>query len=803
MFNNLALLASEICETPVAHISLIDERRQWLKAHVGFAEIELPLHESFCRHAALGAGLFVVRDACRDPRFADHRLVVEEPHVRFYAGAPLIAPGGIPLGAICAIDFRPRGLSRGQGSALRSLARQTVALLELRRLERLSKRRAAPKTLMGRCRRSRDLIGAVAEIAAVALDAEGMLNDALGVVCQAIGARIGHVWIPDSHLHGSAAPLHVRHVHDDALAITLEQPGAADDSSSLWASLLRDVPMSITEIPSDYLQVADVVVPMPGRGLPGLLGLYHPQAITLGPDLRAALKQVGALIGQAMQRLHSQTVLQLSETYFRHLVEDALDLITVLDPEGIIQFESHSITEQLGWAPEDILGHNAFEFVHPDDCTAVLAAFSESLRVEGPTPILCFRFRHKNGSYCTLEGRGNNLLNDPSVRGVVFSSRNITEKRRLEQQFGQLAGGIAHDFNNLLSVIVGYSSKAEAHPQADAKLKAAVEQIQRASERAAGLTGQLLAFTGRQILQPRILCLDELLTESEPGWSLLLGSRMRLKLRTGAAGACVDADVTQIDMVMRHLVLNARDALEPGGEVVIESRTVKIDGVSKVNVPPLAPGDYCLIEVRDNGSGMSPEVCSRVFEPYFTTKPLGKGSGMGLATCQGILKQSGGGIAIQSVLERGTSASLYLPLAARGMVEGTDNAAPLRPRADGRPTVLFAEDEEALREFGVSILEEMGCRVLAGENGRAALELLDAEPGSRVDLLLTDIVMPEMDGKQLADIVRARHPAMPILFCSGYAHDPTFYAGLPPGASFLPKPYSAAMLSETVRRTLP
>ena len=501
-FDDLTQLVAAICEAPIAQINLIDDHRQFTKAGVGFYEIALPLDVSFCRHALASRNLLIIHDATCDPRFRENRLVLGDPGIRFYAGAPLITEQGVPLGAICAIDFRPRRLTRAQAVALRALARQTVALLELRRLERQSKTRALPKATVGRSRRSRALLGAVAEITARAADPESMLKAALRVICQETGASIGHGWIPDANSDGS--PLHVRHSTEGPPAPAPIPPeNFLNDPSAGWASLLRDIPLGITDIPSEYAQVAAVVVPMPGRGLPGLLGLYHSRPIGLGLDLRAALKQAGVLLGQAVQRQHSQTLLQLSEKYFRHLVEDALDLITVLDGEGIIRFESHSLADQLGWEPDEILGHSAFEFVHPEDCQAVLSAFAESLRTEGPTPLLCFRFRHKEGMYCTLEGRGNNLLSDPSVRGIVFSSRNITAKKRLEEQFGQLAGGIAHDFNNLLSVIVGYSSKAEAHPQADAKLKAAVEQIQRASERAAGLTGQLLAFTGRQVLQPR------------------------------------------------------------------------------------------------------------------------------------------------------------------------------------------------------------------------------------------------------------------------------------------------------------
>jgi PAS domain S-box-containing protein len=815
-FDGLTRFASSICEAEIACISLLDGRRQWLKSCVGTDAAETPIELTFCAHSLESDAVMVVEDASRDSRFRENPMVTGKQHIRFYAGAPLITEAGVPLGAICVLDRAPRSLTKTQERALQLLAGQTMTLLEKRRLSPPACDTSGIETPAARIQRCVRILEEVSEIAGSTSDANTMLEQALYAICSQTGWSIGHAWLPDQRLPDRCKPLHIwradreRRMRSYRAIITgdedacrmgmlgqvMETRSAAAQPASQW-SPWRPQYLALKEEKMAW----GVALPIVGRETWGALEFFS--ACDAPPDAEFCefLTTVGRTLGRGIERQRSLAALKLSEAYFRHLTEESLDLVTVLDARGMIRYESRSLAVELGWTPDEMLHRSAFEFVHPDDCADVLAAFTESLRTEGPTALLSFRFRHRDGSYRMLEGRGNNLLSDPAVGGVVFSSRDISEKKRLEDQFGQLAGGVAHDFNNLLTVIVGYSSVAEAHPDADQKLKGAVAEIRRASEKAAGLTGQLLASTGRQVMQPRVVPLDDMLRESSRGLAILLEGKIGISLSLEAPEARIRADVAQFDLVLRNLALNAYDAMPAGGEIHLGTSLMRVNTRADAAQQALHVGDYAVLTFRDTGCGMTPEICVRALEPYFTTKPRGKGTGLGLSTCHGIVRQSGGRITVQSEPGAGTTVTLYLPLVD---APATDIEAPviLASQSGTLPTILFAEDEEILRELGTSVLEELGYRVLSAENGRAALELLDASPGLCPDLLLTDIIMPEMDGKALAEAIRKRSPSTPILFCSGYAQDPSFYQGLPEGTAFLPKPYTVSALAENVNKLL-
>ena len=811
-FDNLTRLAAAICKTPMACISLLDDRRQWFKSHFGTDVSETPLEVAFCLHSLGKDDVFVVEDATVDPRFEENELVTGGMRIRFYAGAPLITEGGIPVGTICVFDHTARTLTDEEERALRFLAQQTMTLLERRRNLLSAREKRDDSALAERRQRSMRVLDAVSEIANSASAARTMLEQALYAICSEMGWSIGHAWVPDPQLKGQGGPMHLWRADCESLMASYRAMIMADEDACFSGPMGHAMKSrAVATLPASHWEPAQldnrplreqgivwgVALPVIGKEPWGAMEFFGAESAPPDADCCEILAQSGRILGRGLERQRSLTALKLSEAYFRHLTEEALDLVTVLDAQGIIRFESRSLAMELGWTPSEVLGRSAFDFAHPDDRSDVLAAFAESLRTEGPTALLCFRFLHKDGSYRMLEGRGNNLLADPAVAGIVFSSRDISEKKRLEQQFGQLAGGIAHDFNNLLTVIVGYSGVAEAHSQADDKLKNAVSEIRRASDRVAGLTSQLLALTGRQVLQPRVFELDTMLHESAKGLGILLENGISLSLRPGAPGARVHADLAQWDLVLRHLALNANDAMAHGGEVHIETGMLRVRSRTDAASHGVPRGDYALLTFRDTGCGMQQEVRARALEPYFTTKAHGKGTGLGLATCQGILRQSGGRIALESEAGSGTTVTLYLPLVNAAV---TDCCAPppMNMAFEKPPTILFAEDEEVLRELGASVLKDLGYHVLAAENGRAAMELLDAAPGLHIDLLLTDIIMPEMDGKALAAAIRERNLSTPILFCSGYAQDPSFYQGLPKGSAFLSKPYTVSVLAENV-----
>jgi PAS domain S-box-containing protein len=503
--------------------------------------------------------------------------------------------------------------------------------------------------------------------------------------------------------------------------------------------------------------------------------------------------------------------IQQSETYFRHLTEYALDLITILDARGTILFESRSITAELGWTKEDYIGKNAFSFVHPDDLPRVMETFLGALQMHGNTPVLSFRFRHKDGTYRILEGRGNNLLSDPAVAGIVFNSRDVTEKRHLEAQLlqsqkvqaiGQLTAGVAHDFNNILTAIIGYGDLTIPKLTPGSQGHANVKEMRRAALRAAALTRQLLAFSRKQILQPRILALNSVITEMDKMLRRLLGEHIDLAAVSSGDAGNVKADPGQIEQVLLNLAVNARDAMPGGGTLTIETRNLTLDRNYAALRDEVIPGEYVMLGVSDTGIGMPPEILAHLFEPFFTTKGQGKGTGLGLATCHGIVKQSGGHIAVYSEVGKGTTFKIYLPrvneAAEPWVQEIVDDTLP-----QGRETILLVEDEPMLLELGLTVLGELGYRVFIAANGRDALRVLLDNPEENFDLVLTDVVMPEMGGKELVDHLRKLSPATKVVYCSGYAEDAIFHSGgLESGVFFLEKPYTVSGIAQKVREAL-
>ena len=513
----------------------------------------------------------------------------------------------------------------------------------------------------------------------------------------------------------------------------------------------------------------------------------------------------------AQRAEHNLHLNQRSEAYFRKLTENALDLITILNADGTIRYESRSIQKVLGFTPEEYTGKNAFDFVHPDDLPMVASAFMEALKRNGNTDALTFRFRHRDGSYRILEGMGLNLLSDADVAGIVFNSRDVTERKGLEQQFlqaqkvqaiGQLAAGVAHDFNNILTAILGYSDMVlkgmePAHPS-----YGHVTGVKQAAVRAAALTRQLLAFGRKQMLQPVVLNLNTSISEMEKMLRRLLGTDIDLISNPGADLGRVKADASQIEQVILNLAVNARDAMPKGGRLTIETANVTLDEKYARFRNEVSPGRYVMLAVSDNGSGMSKEVMGRLFEPFFTTKELGKGTGLGLATCHGIVKQSGGHIAVYSEMGEGTTFKVYLP-----RVDDADEVV-LKPRLPktlrtGTETALLVEDEPMLRELGQIYLVELGYTVLSAANGRQALNLMHADSSRKIDILVTDVVMPEMGGKDLANFVREISPATKVLFCSGYTEEAVnLHCAGNKATAFLEKPYTIEALATKIRSLL-
>jgi signal transduction histidine kinase len=380
------------------------------------------------------------------------------------------------------------------------------------------------------------------------------------------------------------------------------------------------------------------------------------------------------------------------------------------------------------------------------------------------------------------------------------SEEQLRQVQKIEA-VGRLAAGVAHDFNNILTAITGHSELLLRQLDADDPRRRNAEQIEKAAYRAAGLTRQLLIFSRKQVIQPRVLNLNAVIVDIKKMLCRLIGEDIEFCTLLDPATGHIKADPGQIEQVIMNLAVNARDAMPTGGKLTVTTTSATLDKNHLKNFPDMDAGDYVLLAIADTGTGMSEEVKAHLFEPFFTTKPSGQGTGLGLATCFGIVKQNTGHINVQSELGSGTTFKIYFPQVQSALE-------PIRVRnqptkvAGGNETVLLVEDEPVVRELAVATLREKGYTVVEAVNGEEGLRLARQHDG-KIDLVLTDVVMPVMGGKEMADAIRTSHPDTKVLFTSGYTEDALGHHGvLRPGILFLPKPYLTATLARKVREVL-
>jgi signal transduction histidine kinase len=380
------------------------------------------------------------------------------------------------------------------------------------------------------------------------------------------------------------------------------------------------------------------------------------------------------------------------------------------------------------------------------------------------------------------------------------SEEQLRQVQKIEAM-GRLAAGVAHDFNNILTAITGHSELLLRQLDAGDPRRKNAEQIEKAAYRAAGLTRQLLIFSRKQVIEPRVLDLNAVILDIKKMLRRLIGEDIEFCTSLDPAAGHIKADPGQIEQVIMNLAVNARDAMPTGGKLTVATANTALDKNCLKNFPDMDAGNYVMLAVTDTGTGMSEEVKAHLFEPFFTTKPSGKGTGLGLATCFGIVKQNTGHINVQSELGSGTTFKIYFPQVQSALE-------PLRVRnrpaavAGGNETVLLVEDEPVVRELAVATLREKGYTVVEAVNGEEGLRLARQHDG-KIDLVLTDVVMPVMGGKEMADALRSSHPNTRVLFTSGYTEDALGHHGvLRPGILFLPKPYLTATLARKVREVL-
>ena len=501
---------------------------------------------------------------------------------------------------------------------------------------------------------------------------------------------------------------------------------------------------------------------------------------------------------------------ELQEARFRSLVQHASDTITVVDADGIIRYQSASAERMFGYPTGMQIGEPLTAILHPQDAAGASAVLEQAATAGLRASTMRWRVRHRDGCWIPIETVATSMLADPAVEGIVLNSRDVSERLALEAQLlhaqkmdavGRLAGGIAHDFNNLLTAIRMTASLVADELPAGSPMVSELREIERSVDRGSSLTRQLLAFSKRELLQPALLDAAEIVLGIEPMLRRLIGTDVVFEIDAPLDQAQVLVDRSQLEQVVLNLALNARDAMPESGRLFVGVGVTAVDVATARCHPGLLPRDYVTLTVRDTGTGMSSEIQSHLFEPFYTTKEVGKGTGLGLSTVYAIVQQYGGAIAVSSTLGAGSTFTVYLP---RTVAEESNAAADTLAAGSngGRETILVVDDEESVRSAVRRILQKSGYRVIVAESGAEAVEQLAAH-GAQVALMLTDMVMPGIGGRELVERVSASNPGIRIVCMSGYTDDATLRLGRLAGEhAFVAKPFTVTELTAAIRRVL-
>jgi two-component system cell cycle sensor histidine kinase/response regulator CckA len=521
------------------------------------------------------------------------------------------------------------------------------------------------------------------------------------------------------------------------------------------------------------------------------------------------------LPGRHLSILHDITDRKLAEEEVRHseqrvraLMENAIDAIYVLSLDGIVLEANRAAEEQQGRPRAELVGRPLVDAVPPEEREAMVKGFQETLSKGNVLGFETLALR-ADGKSIPIEVSA--AVVPVGERQLVHAIvRDVSARRQLEDQLrqsqkmeavGRLAGGIAHDFNNLLTVITGYAELAAGQLKPEDPLRIELHEIHKAAQRAADLTRQLLAFSRRQVLQPRVINLNRVVGDTDKMLRRLIGEDIELVTLLMESLGSVRADTGQIEQVLLNLAVNSRDAMPKGGKLTIETSEVELDESYAALHFDVPPGRYVLLAVSDTGSGMDAKTLSHVFEPFFTTKEVGKGTGLGLSTVYGVVKQSGGHVTVYSERGVGTTFKIYLPRVEDAPERARRSPSQTRP-AGGTETVLVVEDEEAVRRLACQSLEAHGYKPLPAASASEALLLCEKHHGE-LHLMLTDVVMPHVSGRELAQRAAAFRPQMKVLFMSGYTDNAIVHHGvLDAGTPFLQKPFTPRSLAQKVREVL-
>jgi PAS domain S-box-containing protein len=550
-----------------------------------------------------------------------------------------------------------------------------------------------------------------------------------------------------------------------------------------------------------------------GRWL-GVVNVSHRDGASIPVELAVtALPEGGVVLlsRDLRERRKAEQAREDAEIKYRMIVEQVAAISYIAEPgvNGRWHYVSPQIESILGYTAEEWVAdsENWLRYVHPDDHAAVNDA--ELAGLQGKSFQAEYRMTRKDGTTVWISDTATITQGSedrPVMEGLLVD---ISERKLMEMQsqqarrmeaVGRLAGGIAHDFNNLLTIIKGYTELARQRAEGQPALKNDIERIEDASERAAALVRQLLAFSRKQVLQPKNIDLNGIVNGLEQLLRRLMGEDIRIQTKLAVDVGTIKADPSQIEQVLMNLVVNARDAMPHGGKLIIETTNAELDQAYASEHVSVKPGRYVMLAVSDSGMGMSPETVAHIFEPFFTTKGGSRGTGLGLATSYGIVKQSGGYIWVYSEPGHGTTFKVYLPR----VDESADAAPAARLKTvpqKGTETILLVEDEEAVRDLTQTVLTSYGYKVIVTQDPEHAQSI--AETGIPIQLVLTDVVMPSMSGRELVQKLTAKYPHLRVLYMSGYTDDIITNGGiLEPGLAFLQKPFTPATLAQKVRDVL-
>ncbi|MBW7863511.1 MAG: PAS domain S-box protein [Candidatus Hydrogenedentes bacterium] len=522
---------------------------------------------------------------------------------------------------------------------------------------------------------------------------------------------------------------------------------------------------------------------------------------------RHAPGQFACIFTDVTERVRAEQEIRQFKTIFDTATMGA----AIIDLNGMVTYANRSFVESHGYAMEEVLG-KSFRIFHNGEQLAVTDRLFVQVVREGAFPALEVGHCRKDGTVFPMLMTGT-LVRDTEGRPKCIASTaiDLSERKVLEEELrqaqkmesvGRLAGGVAHDFNNMLGVILGHAEMAMDQVDPEEPLHADLSEIRKAAERSANLTRQLLAFARRQTAMPKVLDLNETINDMLKMLQRLITEDVALEWKPGAELWRVKVDPSQIDQILANLCVNARDAISGVGVVTIATENALVSAAQSARIPESSPGEYVLLAVRDTGCGMDKETMAKVFEPFFTTKEVGRGTGLGLATVYGIVLQNKGFVEVRSEPGRGTTFNIYLPRhAAASGQSGTDVEKGAMPRGRGE-TVMVVEDEGTILRMARMMLERLGYTVVTATGPEEALELSAAHPGE-IHLLMTDVVMPEMNGKDLADRLRAARPGMRCLYMSGYTADVIARHGvMDETVAFLQKPFQLKSLADAVRTAL-